>query len=70
MRTHTRAVGVDQLMIQGFDNDILGLVALTGGLSVAMIWLAARLQLLDRREEPRCPACGRFRRGGGCGCAT
>lgn len=57
-------------MIEGFESDILGLFALTGGLGVAMIWLAARLQLLEHRRESRCPACGRFRRGGGCDCTT
>jgi hypothetical protein len=57
-------------VIEGFDNDVLRLLAVMGGLGVAMVWLAARMQLLEHRREPRCPACGRFRRGGGCDCTS
>jgi hypothetical protein len=58
-------------VIEGYDSDTLGLLAVTGGLGIAMIWLAARMQLLEYRPASRCPACGRLRRrGGGCDCTS
>jgi hypothetical protein len=56
-------------MPEGFDTQLLGLFALIGGLSAAMVWLAARMNLLEQREKTtRCPACGVIRRRGVCGC--
>jgi hypothetical protein len=40
----------------------LGALAVSAGLLFAMVWLAARMGL-------RCPACGRIRRHGVCGCS-
>jgi hypothetical protein len=54
--------------VETFDTQILGLVALTGGLSGAMVWLATRVNMLEQRREGRCPACGIIRRRGACGC--
>lgn len=66
-RTHMRAVDVRRT-VESFDTQILGLVALSGGLSVAMVWLATRLNMLEHRQEGRCPACGVIRRRGACSC--
>jgi hypothetical protein len=56
-------------MPETFDTHLLGLLALSGGLSAAMVWLAARMNLLEQREKIRCPACGVIRRRGVCSCA-
>jgi hypothetical protein len=50
------------------DPHILGVVVTTAGLGMAMTWLAARLSLIELRRPNRCPACGRERVPGGCGC--
>jgi hypothetical protein len=47
---------------------MLGIVSITAGLSFAMVWLAARTSMIDLRRPQRCPACGRLRRRGTCGC--
>jgi len=48
---------------------MLGAVSIAAGLSFAMVWLAARMSMIEFRHRPhRCPACGRLRRGGSCGC--
>jgi hypothetical protein len=67
-RIHTRAGNVREV-VETFDTEILGLVALTGGLGAAMVWLATRLNMLEERREGRCPACGIIRRRGACNCA-
>jgi hypothetical protein len=54
--------------MESFDPQILGLTALSSGLAAAMVWLAARMNMLERRQVRRCPACGRLRRHGACGC--
>jgi hypothetical protein len=55
-------------MSEGFDH-LLGVVFLIGGLSAAMVWLAARMNLLEQREKTtRCPSCGVIRRRGVCSC--
>jgi hypothetical protein len=33
-----------------------------------MVWLAARMSMIELRSPRRCPACGRFRQGRHCGC--
>ena len=50
------------------DPHILGVLITTAGVSFAMIWLAARLSMIELRRPTRCPACGRERRFGACGC--
>jgi hypothetical protein len=55
--------------VESIDTQTLGLVALTAGLSGAMVWLATRLNMLEQRHEGRCPACGVIRRRGACRCA-
>jgi hypothetical protein len=47
---------------------MLGAVSIAAGLSFAMVWLAARMSMIDLRRPHRCPACGRVRRSGSCGC--
>jgi hypothetical protein len=47
---------------------MLGAVSVAAGLSFSMVWLAARMSMIDLRRPHRCPACGRLRRGGSCGC--
>jgi hypothetical protein len=56
--------------MDAFDPQTLGAMSVTAGLSFAMVWLAARLSLLELRRPVRCPACGRLRRGGSCGCPS
>jgi hypothetical protein len=46
----------------------LGALAVSAGLLFAMVWLAARMSLIDLRRPERCPACGRIRQRGVCGC--
>jgi hypothetical protein len=50
------------------DPHILGVISMTTGVGFAMIWLATKLNLLEQRSLHRCPACGRHRRNGVCGC--
>ena len=66
-RIHTRAVNVKGT-VETFDTQILGVVAVSAGLSAAMVWLATRLNMLEQRQEGRCPACGVIRRRGACSC--
>lgn len=47
---------------------MLGALSIAAGLSVAMVWLAARMSMIELRRPHRCPACGRLRRGDSCGC--
>jgi hypothetical protein len=47
----------------------LGALAVSAGLLFAMVWLAARMSLIELRRPDRCPACGRIRRHGVCGCS-
>ena len=47
---------------------LFGPLAVTAGLLVAMVWLAARMSLIELRRPDRCPACGRLRQHGACGC--
>ncbi|HYY75368.1 MAG TPA: hypothetical protein VE644_03505 [Gaiellaceae bacterium] len=55
--------------METLDPQILSLVAVVSGLGGAMIWLAARLNMLEQRQEGRCPACGIIRRRGTCSCS-
>ena len=66
-RIHMRAVDVREI-VETLDPQILSLVAVVTGLGGAMIWLAARLNMLEQRQEGRCPACGVIRRRGSCSC--
>jgi hypothetical protein len=47
---------------------MLGALSVTAGLLLAMVWLAARMSMIELRRPERCPACGRLRQGGSCGC--
>jgi hypothetical protein len=48
---------------------ILGVLSVTAGLLLAMVWLAARMSMIELRRPQRCPACGRLRHRGSCGCS-
>ena len=48
---------------------ILGVLTVTAGLLFAMVWLAARMSMIELRRPQRCLACGRLRHGGSCGCS-
>ncbi|HEY7003369.1 MAG TPA: hypothetical protein VH281_03740 [Gaiellaceae bacterium] len=50
------------------DPHALGVVITTTGVGLAMTWLAARLSLIELRRPDKCPACGRNRISGTCGC--
>ena len=54
--------------VETLDTQIVSLAAVVSGLGGAMIWLAARLNMLEQRQEGRCPACGVIRRRGSCSC--
>jgi hypothetical protein len=49
---------------------LMGALCITAGLLFAMVWLAARLSLIELRVPDKCPACGRFRIGRSCGCGA
>jgi hypothetical protein len=48
--------------------DVLGILALGGGLGMLLVFLAERYSLLEQRHWSRCPACGVRRRRGICAC--
>jgi hypothetical protein len=50
------------------DPHIIGVLITTTGVGLAMTWLAARLSLIEFRRPEKCPACGRHRVAGACGC--
>jgi hypothetical protein len=52
------------------DPNIMGVLIITTGIGVAMTWLAARLSMIELRKPRRCPACGRQRVAGTCGCGV
>jgi hypothetical protein len=54
--------------VETLDPQTVSLVAVVSGLGGAMIWLATRLNMLEHRQEGRCPACGVIRRHGACSC--
>jgi hypothetical protein len=68
VRIHTRGVSVRKVM-ETLDPHVLGALVTTAGSAFAMVWLATRLNTLERREEMRCPACGRLRQRGFCACS-
>jgi hypothetical protein len=47
---------------------MLGALSVSAGLLFAMVWLAARMSMIELRRPERCPACGRLRHRGSCGC--
>jgi hypothetical protein len=51
------------------DPQLIGVLITTTGVGLAMAWLAARLSLIELRRPDRCPACGRRRVAGTCGCS-
>lgn len=68
-RTHMRAVDVRTTrQMTPVHPQFLGALATTAGLLLAMVWLAARMSLIELRRPDRCPACGRRRQNGICGC--
>ena len=69
-RIHMRAVDVNQEQMDPIHAQLLGALAITAGLLFSMVWLAARMSLIELRRPRRCPACGRLRQHGACGCGT
>jgi hypothetical protein len=55
--------------VENLEANIIGVLALSSGLGVAMVWLATRFNMLEQRQASRCPACGVIRRRGSCSCA-
>jgi hypothetical protein len=68
VRTHMRAVENETRPMPN-DPHLLGVLITTTGVGLAMTWLAARLSLIEFRKPHRCPACGRQRVAGSCGCS-
>jgi hypothetical protein len=56
--------------VETLDPSILETLALTGGIGLATVWLATRLNMLERKQaDRRCPSCGiRVRPGERCTC--
>jgi hypothetical protein len=54
--------------VETLEANIIGVLAVSGGLGVAMVWLATRFSMLEQRQANRCPACGVIRRRGSCSC--
>jgi hypothetical protein len=54
--------------VEASNPDIIGILALGGGLGVILVMLAQRYAMLEQRRETRCPACGVIRRRGRCSC--
>jgi hypothetical protein len=66
-RTRTRgAHGAD---METVNSDVLTVLALGGGLGTLLVWLGQRYNLLEQRDEGRCPSCGLIRSRGACGCS-
>ena len=55
--------------METLNSDILSVLALGSGLGTLLVWLGQRYNLLEQRDEGRCPACGVIRRRGSCNCA-
>jgi hypothetical protein len=56
--------------MEAVDPQFLGAIAVTSGVAFAMVWLGARLHMLETRSRAkRCPSCGLVvRRGDPCAC--
>ena len=54
--------------MDALDPQMLGVFSLAAGVGFAMVWVAARMSMIELRRPDRCPACGRLRRGGSCRC--
>jgi hypothetical protein len=54
--------------MDAIQTQMLGAVSIAAGLTFAMVWLAARTSMIEFRRPQKCPACGRLRRRGVCGC--
>ena len=68
VRTHMRAAEHEASPMPN-DPHLLGVLITTTGVGLAMTWLAARVSLIEFRKPDRCPACGRQRIAGTCGCS-
>ena len=67
VRTRMRAVEHETSPMPN-DPHLLGVLITTTGVGLGMTWLAARVSLIEFRKPNRCPACGRQRIAGACGC--
>jgi hypothetical protein len=54
--------------VETLEANIIGVLAVSSGVGVAMVWLATRFSMLEQRQANRCPACGVIRRHGACSC--
>ena len=57
--------------METLDSQLIGPLVVSGGLSLAMVWLASRMHMLEPRQTARrCPSCGvRVKPRGHCRCA-
>jgi hypothetical protein len=56
--------------VASLDPQVLAPLTMAAGLGFAMVWLAARLSMIELRRPLKCPACGRLRHRGTCGCGA
>ena len=66
---HTHAVDRKDLQMENPDPQTLGVLTITAGVSFAMVWLGIRTSMIQLRRPQKCPACGRLRQRGVCGCS-
>jgi hypothetical protein len=46
--------------METLDPHFIGSLAVSGGVAFAMVWLAQKANMLERRSLVRCPSCGVF----------
>ena len=54
--------------METLNSEVISILALGGGLGTLLVWLAERYNMLEHRDEGRCPSCGVIRDRGVCGC--
>lgn len=57
--------------METLDPTLVGILSLTSGIGLAMMWLGGRMHMLEPRQpQRRCPSCGVLvKNGTGCRCS-
>jgi hypothetical protein len=66
VRTHMRVDKGEGRKVGELEPQILGLLTISSGLGLVMVWLGMRVNALEERRRNRCPACGVVHRRGSC----